>query len=289
MNLPSLVAADAVAPALLHDTFREAFADYLIGPFLIPLDQWPAFLARQGVDLGRSRVALRDGRPLAFALVAPRPAQGRWRLATMGALPAARGRGAAAQLLDELVARAAAQGLGGLELEAFAQNERAVRLYRSRGFSVRHALHGFEAPADMPDDMPDDGQGVAGHAAVEAVDFAAGLAWLEQAARRLDDLPLQVCAPVLAALPGAPRVWRQGPAQLVFGVPDEGAITVHSLVDATPEQAGALALLRALRQRHPGRAIRVPALQRDDLGGQALRRAGFTPQPLHQWWMHKPL
>lgn len=284
MSAPGLAAADTIAPALLHRTFREAFADYLIGPFLVPLAQWPAFLARQGVDLARSRVALHEGQPIAFALVAPRPAQTRWRLATMGALPAARGSGAAARLLDELLTRAAAQGQCGLELEVFAQNERALRLYRSRGFEPRHALHGFDAPAT----------GVEAAAppavdAVEVVDLAAGLDWLAQAERTIDDLPLQVCAPVVAALADPPQVWRHGPAQLVFGVPDEGAITVHSLIDPTPTQAGAQALLRALRALHPGRALRVPALQRDDLGGQALRRAGFTPQPLHQWLMHKPL
>lgn len=282
MDAPQLITAEHIAPALLHETFREAFADYLIGPFALTLEQWPAFLARQGVALRHSRVALHAGRPVAFALVAPRPERARWRLATMGALPAARGSGAAAMLLDELITRAGAEGQRALELEVFAQNERAFRLYRGRGFAVRHALYGFDAPAGGH-------AGAALDVAVEAVDFAAGLDWLAAAERRLDELPLQVCAPVLAALPGAPQVWRQAQAQLVFGVPEQGAITVHSLIDPAPGQPGAQALLQALRARHPGHAIRVPALQRDDLGGQALRRAGFTPQPLHQWLMHRPL
>jgi hypothetical protein len=33
----------------------------------------------------------------------------------------------------------------------------------------------------------------------------------------------------------------------------------------------------------------VPALQRPDLGGRALERAGFTPQALHQWLMRRPV
>jgi len=56
-----------------HDAFTEAFADYLIGPFVLTLAQWPGFVARQGVDLSLSRAAMLDGKLAAFALVAPRP------------------------------------------------------------------------------------------------------------------------------------------------------------------------------------------------------------------------
>src|SRR5512139_3672518 len=143
----TLVPTHAVAPAELHAVFSLAFADYLAGPFQLALAQWPAFLARQGVDLSLGRAALRDGRVVAFALTAPRPALDRWRLATMGALPEARGSGAANDLLDDLVGRARAHGQQAVELEVFARNERAVRLYRRFGFEVRHPLYGHEVKA----------------------------------------------------------------------------------------------------------------------------------------------
>eukprot|EP01137_Pigoraptor_chileana_P018688 Opistho-2@78628 len=137
--------AAELAPGQLHAAFGLAFSDYLIGPFQVGLAQWPQFLARQGVDLGLSRALLRGETLLAFALVAPRAR--RWRLATMGAVPAARGSGAAPQLLDDFVQRARAAGLAEVELEVFAQNERALRLYQCRGLIAMQRMQGLEAAA----------------------------------------------------------------------------------------------------------------------------------------------
>jgi hypothetical protein len=91
----TLVAADTLPEADLHAATVAAFADYLAGPFEMTLAQFPSFIGRQGIDLARSRVAVRDGAIVAFAFVCPRPEVGRWRLGAMGALPAARGTGAA--------------------------------------------------------------------------------------------------------------------------------------------------------------------------------------------------
>jgi len=283
---PALLPADAVPAAALHAAFAQAFADYLIGPFDLPADRWPQFLARQCVDLRLSRVAV-DREPLAFALVAPRPAARRWRLATMGALPAARGRGAAPALLDDLLARAAAAGVREVELEVFAQNERAHRLYRGRGFTERHALHGYEADAevDATDDTPGASPPPDHDPALRAIDLASAFAWLDEAAAQLGDVPLQVTPASLSAVPPGLTAWRRGDAQLVFGEAAPGSVTVHSLLDRQPAQRDAEALVRALRASRPGCRIVVPQLQRLDLGGEALRRAGFRAQPLHQLLM----
>ena len=275
----AFVRGDEIAPQALHAAFTAAFSDYLIGPFQIPPAQWPMFLARQGVDLALSRVALDPaGAALAFAFVAPRPLAGRWRLATMGALPAARGTGAAPALLDDFIARAAAAGLRAVELEVFAQNERARRLYEGRGFTARRCSR----PAD---------------AAPHAVEMPVALAWLEAAEQCLPELPLQVTAATLRH--GVDyHAWQVGAsgegdapdgdaaAQVVFSLPDE-TVMVHSLV--APREADARALVQALVAVHPQRRLRVPQLQRDDLGGAALRALGAVPQPLHQQWMLRPL
>lgn len=280
----TFVRGDEVAPELLHATFTRAFADYLIGPFQIPLEQWPMFLARQGVDLALSRVALTDtGGPLAFAFIATRPVAGRWRLATMGALPAARGTGAAPALLDDVVARAAAAGMRAVELEVFAQNDRARRLYEGRGFQVLHELFGYQAePGTIPsaatapsDDAP------------HAVEMPEALAWLENAERRLPDLPLQVTATTIRH--GVDyRAWRSasGDGQIVFSLPDE-TVMVHSLI--APAVADARALVQALVAVYPERKLRVPQLLREHLGGSELRALGATPLPLHQLLMLRPL
>jgi ribosomal protein S18 acetylase RimI-like enzyme len=283
----TLVPGTDLAPADWHAAFTAAFADYLIGPFNLTLAQWPGFLARQGIDLALSRGAVLEGTLVAFALVAPRPTRGRWRLGTMGALPAARGSGAAPTLLDDFVHRARDSGVGALELEVFAANDRALRLYQGRGFEIVHPLRGYErAPAPAP----------RGASPVQTVALEEAWHWLDASDARIADLPLQVTSQVArvaaAAAPAdAPlQAWRSGDAQLVFGEqPSQGAVAIHSLVDPDPAQAGAQALAEALVARYPGHLLRAPALQRPDLGGDALQRVGFVPQALHQWLMRRVL
>jgi GNAT superfamily N-acetyltransferase len=271
-----LAAGDTVAPADLHATMQAAFADYLIGPLEMTLAQWPNFLERQGVDLRESRVALRAGRPVAFVFTARRPGIGRWRLAVMGAVPEARGTGTAQVLLDDFVERGRACGAKALELECFEKNERARRLYRSRGFEVVHALNGWTLPAGRPDA---DAQAPV---VPRVVDRAEAFAWLDDATRRITDLPLAVTRTSVAANPRPLTCWQHGDAQLVFSVVDDTPIQIHSLIDPVPAQHDARALVGALRAAHPVAAITVPPLQRDDLGGVALRDAGFDPQVMNQ-------
>lgn len=312
--------ADQVPAEVLHALFREAFADYLIGPFEVPLSQWPAFLARQGATLPLSRVAFdATGQALAFALVAERPLHRRWRLATMGARPQARGTGAAGQLLDDFLRRAALQGQQAVELEVFAQNERARRLYESRGFEAIHPLQGWQAelaafsasPALLPlqpihgvraDDrsnaapaLPErpvaQDAGSLDPSTPQSVDLATALHWLDAAEHRWPDLPLQVTRASLQHLAEA-HAWQIRPAgtpataQLVFTLPDE-TVMVNSFV--APDPRDAAALVQALARVYPQRRLRVPQLQRDDLGGQCLRALGATPLPLHQLWMCRSL
>lgn len=274
----SFVRADEVAPDILHAAFTAAFADYLIGPFQIPFAQWPMFLARQGVDLPLSRVALDPtGAPLAFAFVAQRPVSNRWRLATMGALPAARGTGAAPALLDDFIARAASAGLRAVELEVFAQNERARRLYEGRGFRRQHDLFGYVAePGTI---APATG------GALHAIDMPHLLGWLAAAEHRIPDLPLQVTAATIRH--GVDyHGWQTADGQIVFSLPDE-TVMVHSFI--APREADARALIQALAAVYPERRLRVPQLQREDLGGGALRALGAVAQPLHQQLMLRPL
>lgn len=272
--------AHHVAPDALHQAFQKAFADYLIGPFDLPFDRWPLFLGRQCVDLPSSRVAMVDGAVAAFAFVSPRDDGSRWRLATMGALPEARGGGAAQELLDDLIERAGAAAVKALELEAFAQNERALRLYRSRGFAVLHELQGYEGlPASDPA-SPADAQGV-------EVDLASAFSWLDDAVRRIGDVPLQVTPASLSALADPLRAWQLRTAQVVVGLNAQGSAVIHSLLDQDREQRHAETLVRELRIHFPGRRVVVPPLQRPDLGGRALQRAGLGVQPMHQVMMRR--
>jgi hypothetical protein len=243
------------------------------------LAQWPAFLARQGVDLSLSRLAFAADGPAAFALVAPRNDVGRWRLATMGALPAARGTGAAAALLDDVVARAAAAAVSAVELECFEQNERALRLYRGRGFASLHPLYGYRHQGHTS--APDGG-------GVEAVAIDDAFDWIDAFQREVKDLHFQVTPASLRASPVQLQAWRRGDAQLVFSCAGPDVLTIHSLLDPQPAQHDAQALAGALLHRHPGYAVNVPQLQRPDLGGEALERLGFQRLALNQLLLRRP-
>ena len=279
MNTARLVAADTLPESDLHAATVAAFADYLAGPFQMTLEQFPSFIGRQGIDLGRSRLAVSDGAVAAFAFVCPRPEVGRWRLGAMGALPAARGTGAAPALLDDFIARARSEGLPWVELECFAENERALRLYRSRGFEVVSALNGWKLPDDAPADAPSRD--------VRAVDRARALAWLADADQQVAWLPFPNGDRCMAAQVRPLSFWQCGSAQLVFSVVDGTPTQIHSLIDLDPALRDAEVLARAVAAAHP--AAFAPPILRDDLGGEALRRAGFVPHLMSQVLMTRKL
>ena len=280
MTAMTLVGADTLAPADLHAATVAAFADYLVGPFQMTLEQFPSFIGRQGIDLARSRVVLHDGVVGTFAFACPRPEVGRWRLGVMAARPAARGSGAAPALLDDFIERARAEGLQAVELECFAENERALRLYRSRGFEVVSELNGWMTPdAGAPASArPRD---------VHAADRADALAWLDAANRRLAWLPFPNSDRCMAAQVRPLSFWRCGGAQLVFSVVDGTPTQIHSLIDLDPALNDAETLARALLAAHPDAF--APPILRDDLGGAALRRAGFAPHGMSQVLMKRKL
>ncbi len=274
----ALIPADTLPAASLHEAFGAAFADYLIGPFLLPPDAWPGFLARQGIDLSLSRAAVdAQGRPLAFAFTAPRPSQARWRLGTMGAVPAARGCGAAPALLADFLERARAAGCRGVELEVFARNDRARRLYERHGFETLDLLQGWTGP-------------VRPGPAVAWCELAwdEALAWLDAAEAEGLALPLQQTRLGLASAQGQ-RAFHWGSA-LVTGAarPGDGVFQLGAVVDRRPAQADLRALLQALAGAHPDwRQWRMPQLLRPSVGGEALASLGLGAEPLHQLWMRR--
>jgi ribosomal protein S18 acetylase RimI-like enzyme len=276
-----IVPAASLAAADLHAANLAAFADYIAGPMQLAFDQWPSLIARQGVDLALSRVAVRDGAIASYAFVCPREADGRWRLAIMGALPAARGSGAAPALIDDFLVRAKAAGMAHAELECFAANERALRLYRGRGFEVVGPLNGWKLPADAAPvrDAP--------AREVREIDRAAALAWLEEAGRRIAWLPFPGTARCQSAQVRPLRAWQRGGALLLFSVLEGTPTQIHVLVDLDPALRDAEILARAVRAAHPDAF--APPILRDDLGGAALARAGFVRAALNQVLMRRAL
>jgi GNAT superfamily N-acetyltransferase len=271
-------AADTRPAADLCAAFNGAFSDYVTGPVHIPPELWDSLNARQGVVDALGRVAVRDGAVIAFGFVCPRPETNRWRLGAMGAVPAARGTGAAQALLDDFLARAKEAGMAEVELECFAANERALRLYRSRGFEAVGPLNAWKATgAPVPAPTRD----------VRAVDRASAFAWLAAANRRVANLPFQNTDRSLAEQARPLTFWQCDDALMVFSVVEGTPTTIHALIDLDPSLRAAEALALALRAAHPD-AIAPPLLP-DALGGAALGRAGFEQQALGQVFMRRVL
>jgi ribosomal protein S18 acetylase RimI-like enzyme len=275
-----IVAAASVSPEAVCDAFNAAFGDYLITFPTMDVDGWLGFVRRQGIDVAQSKVAVSGDAVVAFAMITPRPLQ-RTRIAVMGARPATRGTGVAARLLDDAVAASVARRDRWIELEAFAQNERAVRLYRSRGFEADVELLGFIAQP---------GVGLANDEPVRAVSRAEAAAW----ASAIDVehpalLPWQVGGEAILAALGSPVLWRIGAAQMMFVETDASTLAVLGLIAREGADDDAVRLLAALRRRYPERLLRAPQIHRADGPARAFEAAGWERPPLHQFLMRRRL
>jgi GNAT superfamily N-acetyltransferase len=266
-----------VAPATsvpsddIRDCLNEAFSDYLIRMPNFEADSWPGFLHRQGVDLSLSRVGVQSEHVVAFSLVCPRSATA-WRVAVMGARPSARGSGIAPRLLDETIAEAQSRGLRSIELEVFAQNERAFRLYQSRGLQPATALRGFDGSERCRSAMKPVVSVTHQEAARRARDIEASsetpLAW-------------QVCGDAIERLPYVPHCWQFGTAQIVFAEMT-GLVMVMSLLDGSPDYRAAADLLGSLRATYREAFLRAPQLHSDHGAAHAFRICGWGEVPLYQ-------
>lgn len=266
--------ASAVDGEQIRDCLNAAFSDYVIRMPALDSEGWRVFLHRQGVDLALSRVATDGGRVVSFALVCPR-AKDRWRIAVMGSRSEARGTGAAPRLLDETIGDARSRGVAFVELEVFAQNERAFRLYRSRGMDSACDLKGFEAPAGSPARLLD----------VKSVTLEAARLRASEIERSSNAaLPWQVCGDAISRLTGMVYCWQAGTGQIVF-LEAPGLIVVQSLLDADERYARATDLLLALRATFPEAVMRAPQLQVASLAAKAFEAAGWVASPLYQHLM----
>ncbi len=271
---PSFEAVDAHPVADLADVLNRAFAGYVGGELRLDGPGYATLLERQGVDPALSRVARVDGALAAIGLMSRD--RGPRRLATMGVVPEARGRGVGRALLEHLLDEACQRGDACVELEVIGTNEPAVALYRGLGFATVTRLVSLEAgPA---------GDGDGGDAPLEPVPAAAVADAI--ASHGANDLPWQLGASAALAWGPAVRGYRLGPAWALLAPPRSGSATLLSLLveKADRERGHGRALLRALRNLHPSDGTRVPALLPEALAG-FFESQGFARGPLWQWQM----
>ena len=114
-----------------------------------PFERSEAFV-RENVEENHAQyVALHDGKVVGWADILPlkHPKMTHVGALGMGILKDYRGRGIGGQLLERTIEHALASGLKRLELEVFADNEPAIRLYKKHGY-VQEGLKRYARSID---------------------------------------------------------------------------------------------------------------------------------------------
>jgi len=273
------VPADTVSPEALRCALRSACADGLPPLPDLTMPAWSEHFAQHGVDLSSSWALIRGPQVIAFVLLTLRRAK-RSRITAFGVLPAARGQGAAATLLDVVLTRADARRDQWVELEVPARNRHAMQRVWAQGFKPVCRLYGYQAP-------PHDGDPP--EAACSPIAAAEAIGRLDELdATDPEALPWPVSGAALAMRP-ALQAWHCDRAQLIFEATGESALTVRSLIDRDPEQCGATQLLRALRAQRPGHTLTTPPVHREDGAARAFDAAGWNRLSHSQWLLRYTL
>lgn len=249
----------------------EGFSGYFV-PIQMTGAGLLTMIRQDSVDLQSSRVILQDDRPVGVALVARRG----WtsRIAAMSIIPEARGHGAGAVCVRQLLQEAKARQDKAMTLEVIEQNTPAVRLYEKCGFQIQRRLVGYVGQIAAQECVMD----------LEEID-------VRDAARALtaygpDDLPWQVSGETLAQF-GPPLIaYRSANSWLALSNPAAPTINVRGIVtlpDAR-RKGSATALLRAAIALHPGKIWRVAPHLPEEFGG-LFEGIGLIRDTLAQWQM----
>ena len=261
------------------EVLSRAFEDYFVR---IPFSAGALLNAARvdSVDLGLSRVFVRDGAAVGGALIARRG----WtsRLAGMAIVPEARRTGVGRAAVVHLLAEAEGRGDRNMVLEVIEQNTAAVELYRATGFQTIRRLVGFAGP---PGDVPGQIENL-----IEVDPREVGAAVTRSG---LPDLPWQLSGETIAQLTPPNVAYRLNGAWIALTDPSQPVVTIRALIaepiasgDGTPPcRDREAALLRAVMAKHPGRdEWRFSAVWPEELA-DLIAPAGLPRAALTQWQM----
>lgn len=263
--------------------FNDAFNGYVGGDVQLTPASFARFVAQEGVDLSLSDIAVLEGKPAAFALIAR---QG-WtsRLAAMGVAKAFQGQGAGNSLLAHSFEQACSRRDRLYVLECIEQNERGVRFYRAAGFNTVRRLFSFRLqPGSSISDI--DGDAAALAAALKQIDIPAVARYVADFGAL--DLPWQISGFSLSRLGPPNMAFNLGPAYVVVSSPELDAVAIRSFF-VLPDQRSqgyGRRLWQALIARFPERQWLVPAVCPEEYGG-FFQNLGFEPDRLSQFQMEK--
>lgn len=146
-----LAPASRLPRAALVDLFNRGYSGYFV-PVHLTEEMLAGMAASWDIDFDGSRVALRDGTPLAFTLLAIRGRRG-W-ISGMGVPPEGRGAGLGRLTMEAVLDEARARGLERVDLEVLEPNLHAIRIYEGCGFTDRRRLDVLKRAAAPPPDEP---------------------------------------------------------------------------------------------------------------------------------------
>lgn len=159
-NKTSLVCRylSAQESSLIHQTFVNAFSDYLV-KFELTERQFQNHVTLNGVDLNRSVGCEADGKLVGVSLNGFGVWEGRRTVydAGTGVLPEFRRRGASRAMFDWMIPHFEGEGFHQFLLEVITKNDPAIRLYEQLGFHRTRELLLLEAETVKASDrrMPD--------------------------------------------------------------------------------------------------------------------------------------
>ncbi len=258
--------------AELARLFTAGFEGYLI-PVAVGPELLARIIRRDGTDLSRSLVAVRESEPVGLAMVAPR--YERIRLAGMGIVPGARRTGVGRALLTEFLTRAKAEAFEQAWLEVFEQNIAALSLYQSAGFTMVQRLYGYTREP-MPPIAAGELREVSLGGYVAALKLEkAQLPWVQS--------PEQATT---IALPN--RAWTlDGDCIAVFAAPPAvgpiGLMGLYTRPEAR-QQGKARRLLHTIQARYPGRRWGIPQVTPESMA-PFFEGLGFSRSELNQFEM----
>lgn len=257
------------------ETANRAFTGYIAGDIHLTPSTFATMVAKEGLDLSLSQLALDDGQPLGFALFARRGATSR--LGAYGIVPEAQGKGIGKRFLLELIQQARARGDQAMVLECFEQNTRAVRLYESFGFRAVRRLMGYEGTnlSGTPGELT-------------PVDIT-------KAAQRLSawgqsDLPWQCSGATVMNYAPPNSAYRLGDSYAVVTPAGNDTLVIRALAVSPDQQrhGQATRLVSALIAAHPGAHWYVPQICPEAFGNIFLNN-GLKVLPLNQFQMELKL
>ncbi len=154
MDIRDTVEQDAEALAVLIDSVARE-RRFLASTAGFPVDGTRAFIASVKASAGVHIVATESGEIIAWCDIAPHPFEGMKHAGRlgMGVRKENRSKGIGRMLLDAAVRKAFAAGIERVELEVFASNDAAIRLYEAFGFRAEGRKVGGRKLDGVSDDI----------------------------------------------------------------------------------------------------------------------------------------